>query len=132
MSLNTPSWGDSNVILLVQKDSSSGVLTPQTTTNGAAPVVANSVNALVGGQSAAISISSTSAQSSAITTGFVTVTPTVDCFFRQGANPTSLSNGTDDFLLANNKYRISGVPNGNKLAFVTTGAAGTVYITPGG
>ena len=101
-------------------------------TGGGAHVIAASIVALAGGQSVSVAISSTSAQSAATTTGFATVTPTVDCFFRQGASPTALSDGTDDFLIANNKYRINGITSGNKLAFKTTSATGTVYITPGG
>jgi len=87
-----------------------------------------------GGLSQVVSISSTSAQSSALsTTGGVAVlvTPTVDCFVRQGSNPTAVNNGTDMLLLGGNTYRLSGIVNGNKLAFITSGAVGSVYITPG-
>lgn len=90
-----------------------------------------SIRALSGGQSEAKSLSGTSIQSSAITTGSVIVTPTVDCYFRAGSNPTALSNGTDQLLLGGNQYRIIGITSGNKLAFITTGNTGTVYITPG-
>lgn len=92
----------------------------------------HSIAALTGGQSASVAISSTSAQSAAITTGGALVTPTVDCFMRQGVNPTALSNGTDQLLLANNTYRVGYIENDNKLAFITTAATGSVYITPGG
>jgi hypothetical protein len=98
---------------------------------GAVYVQAQSIVALTGGQSAAVAISAVSAQSAAITMPSVVVTPTVDCFFRQGANPTALSNGTDQILLATNSYRISGIVSGNKLAFITASGSGTVYITPG-
>ena len=108
-----------------------GEIVKQDFTSGAAHVAANSLSALTGGQSSAVSISGTSAQSAAITTGIAVVTPTVDCFFRQGSNPTALSNGTDQLLLGGNTYRISGITSGNELAFITTGATGTVYITPG-
>ncbi|MCR4307672.1 MAG: hypothetical protein NUV80_03855 [Candidatus Berkelbacteria bacterium] len=85
-----------------------------------------------GGQSQSLSISSTSASSAAINTSHAVIMPTVDCFFRAGLSPTALSTGVDDFLLANNKYRVGGIPMGHKLAFITTAATGTVYITPGG
>jgi hypothetical protein len=101
------------------------------TDDGAAHVQSQSIVVLTGGQSAAVSISTTSAQSAAITTPSVVVTPTVDCFFRQGANPTALSDGTDQILLATNSYRLSGIVSGNKLAFITASGTGTVYITPG-
>lgn len=87
-----------------------------------------------GGTSSVVSISGTSAQSGALTTAAekdfsVIVTPTTDCFVRQGANPTAVSDGTDQILLAYQQRRIS-VKNGNKLAFKTTGATGSVYLTP--
>ena len=83
-----------------------------------------------GGRSQALSISSTSAQSAVMKTSEVIATPTVDVFVRQGANPTALSDGTDIFLLANATYRLAVTP-GNKLAFKTTSASGTVYLTQG-
>jgi hypothetical protein len=105
-------------------------------TGGASPsspnlVSESSIFANTGGTSQAVSISSVSAQSSAITDGFAVVTPTTDCFFRAGANPTALSNGTDQILLGGNTYRITNITSGHKLAFITTSATGTVYITPG-
>jgi hypothetical protein len=84
-----------------------------------------------GGASEDLAISGVSAQSAAITAGEALVTPTVDCFVRQGSNPTALADGTDIFLLANVSVRLSGILNGYKLAFITSGAAGTVYISPG-
>ena len=92
-----------------------------------------SLVALTGTQSEPVTISATSAESSAILTSTVVVTPSVDCFFRQGTDGanTALSDGTDQILLAFNSYRITGVVSGNTLAFKTTGASGTVYVTPG-
>ena len=87
------------------------------------------------GLSQAVAIGITSAQSAAIfpvnalSPTFVVVTPTVDCFVRQGTAPTAVSDGTDLFLLGQGTYRLS-LPPGNKLAFKTTGATGTVYLTP--
>lgn len=95
-------------------------------------VNADSIWSLTGGQSESVAISGTSAQSAAITGTHAVVTPTIDCFFRQGASPTALADGTDQILLGGNQYRISGIVNGNLLAFITTGGTGTVYITPGG
>lgn len=90
-----------------------------------------SIRALSGGQCQAVSISGTSAQSASITTGNVIVTPTVDCYFRASANPTALSDGTDQLLLGGVQYRIVGIASGHKLAFKTTGATGTAHIAPG-
>lgn len=83
------------------------------------------------GLSQAVSISGTSAQSAVINASEVVVTPTADCFVRQGTNPTATSDGTDLFLLGLTSYRL-GIARGAKLAFKTTGATGSVYITPGG
>ena len=82
------------------------------------------------GTSQALIVSSTSAQSAVALTTSVVATPTVDCFVRQGANPTALADGTDMFLLALTSYRLA-LPRGNKLAFVTSSATGTAYLTPG-
>lgn len=60
----------------------------------------------------------------------VLVYPTVDCFMRQGANPVAVVD-TDIPLAGGALYRLSGVVTGNKLAFITSGAAGSVWIYPG-
>lgn len=83
-----------------------------------------------GGKSQALAISGTSAQSSAINSNYALVTVTTACFARQGANPTATSDGTDIYLAPDTTYRVN-VTKGNKLAFKTSGATGTAYITPG-
>lgn len=60
---------------------------------------------------------------------YVTLYNTVDCFIRQGANPTALSDGTDQILPANNMYRVGPIAPGNRLAIISA-SAGSVYITP--
>lgn len=88
-----------------------------------------SLIAATGGTSAAVAIGTSSAQSAVINAGEVTVHCTVACFFRQGANPTAVSDGTDQYLAADRTYRI-GMSPGNKLAFKTASGSGTVYLTP--
>lgn len=83
-----------------------------------------------GGRSAAVAISSTSAQSAAINSDYALVTLTTAAFVRQGANPTAVSDGTDIYLLADITYRLN-LKKGNKLAFKTSSSSGTAYITPG-
>lgn len=83
-----------------------------------------------GGRSQAVSISGTSAQSTAINAEVVLVTLTTPGFVRQGSNPTATADGTDIYLLADTTYRLN-LKRGNKLAFKTTGGTGTAYITPG-
>ena len=90
----------------------------------------SSINILTGGQTNAVAISTTSAQSAAITEEKVLVYSTVFCFARQGTNPTALSNGTDQPIPAETLIRVP-VTSGNKLAFITATGSGTVYITPG-
>jgi acetyl-CoA acetyltransferase len=91
-----------------------------------------------GGTSQKLAISSTSAQSAAAAAAATEnkgapikylVTPDVNCFVRKAANPTAVSDGTDQLLLANNTYRVE-LMDGEKLAFITTAASGSVYITP--
>jgi hypothetical protein len=50
---------------------------------------------------------------------------------RQGTNPNALATGVDQFIPANTLLRVDNIIGGNKLAFKTTAASGTVYITPG-
>ena len=83
-----------------------------------------------GARSQAVSISGTSAQSTDIDAEVVLVTLTTPGFVRQGRNPTSTSDGTDIYLLADTTYRLN-LKRGNKLAFNTTGGTGTAYLTPG-
>lgn len=91
-----------------------------------------------GGTSQKIAISATSAQSNAAAAGSsenkggpikYVITPDTDCFVRKGANPTAVSDGTDQLLKANTRYRVE-LMDGEKMAFVTSAAAGFVYITP--
>lgn len=96
------------------------------------PKFNDEIQSTAGGQSETVSISGTSAQSSAIGAGSCTIYSTVDCYYREGSNPTALADGTDDFIPGGNKIRITGILSTNKLAFITGGASGTVYITPGG
>ena len=86
----------------------------------------NYPNIAIGGACQKIAISSTSAQSASIP-NVVHITPTVDCFVREDVNPVALSNGTDHFLAAGATQEFK-IKNGNKLAFITTAATGTVYI----
>lgn len=83
-----------------------------------------------GGKSQALSISGTSAKSTAINAPYAVITVTTACFMRQGADPTATSDGTDLYLVPDTTYRVN-LTQGNKLAFKTSGASGTAYITPG-
>lgn len=65
----------------------------------------------------------------ALGTDVVVITATADCFFRKGSNPVATSDGTDQFLIAKNTYRIFGLLATDKLSF-NGATACDVYITP--
>ena len=82
-----------------------------------------------------VAISGTSAQSSALVNiagasinDAAVVMSTVDCFVICGDNPTATTSCMP--LLANVQYRLYGWNAGDKMAFITAGSVGTVYITP--
>ena len=56
------------------------------------------------------------------------VMSTVDCFVIEGVNPTATTSCMP--LIANVQYRLYGWNAGEKMAFITAGSVGTVYITP--
>jgi hypothetical protein len=91
-----------------------------------------------GGTSQKLAISAASAQSNAAAAGSsenkggpikYLVTPDTACFVRKGANPTAVADGTDQYLSAGQAYRVE-LMDGEKMAFITSGATGSVYITP--
>ena len=82
-----------------------------------------------------VAISGTSAQSGALVNiagasinDAAVVMSTVDCFVIYGSNPTATTSCMP--LIANVQYRLYGWNAGDKMAFITAGSAGTVYITP--
>lgn len=93
-------------------------------------VFEESVVALKGGTCEAVAVSTTSAESAAITSGRVVLYSSVECFFRQGSNPTALATGVDQILPASTMLRVVDIESGNKLAFKTASGTGTVYIAP--
>lgn len=82
-----------------------------------------------GGTSQKVALSTTSAQSAAINADFVVVTLTAAGFVRGGADPTAVSDGTDQYLPANVPMRLNIKP-GWKLAFILASGTGDAYITP--
>lgn len=97
-----------------------------------------SMDALAGGTSSKVALSTTSAQ------GPVIANPTnhpkgmpVKClvtldatgFLRKGTSPTAVSDGTDQILLANNTYRIE-LMEGERVAAILASGTGNMYFTP--
>jgi hypothetical protein len=82
-----------------------------------------------GGQSQKVAISGTSAQSTSLLCKSVVLCSDIDCFIRQGENPTALDDGTDQFLPAYNMVRYYNFHPGNKIAAIAA-TAGNLYITP--
>lgn len=90
-----------------------------------------SLIATTGGTSSKVAVSTASAQSALISAQYVVVIADVNVFFRRGANPTAVSDGTDQLLIANTPYRLVGHKvGGEKYAFITATGTGNVYITP--
>lgn len=89
-----------------------------------------SMAALTGGLSQKIATSTVSAASGELTCSYAVVTSDADCFFRQGSAPTAVADGTDQFLPAGVPFRIYGITNNNKLAFINASGTGNVYLSP--
>ena len=93
-------------------------------------VIEISLTAQEGGLSSKIALSNLSVQYTVPPKcNSLMVTLDVDCFIRMGTNPTALADGTDQFLLGGNTFRITVSP-GTKVAFISNGGSGYGYITP--
>lgn len=73
---------------------------------------------LVPGQGQKLAVSSTSAQSAALESTSCVVYSDVDCYVRQGSNPTAVADGSDQFIPAGAFVQLAGITKGNKLAFI--------------
>lgn len=76
----------------------------------------------------AVTLSASSAQSTALAEGDWIVLSTVVAFVLRGANPTAVVN-TCPAIPPNVYTRLRGIQEGDKLAFVA-GGAGTAYLWP--
>lgn len=83
-----------------------------------------------GGQSARIAIGAASVQTAVINRPSIVVTCDVAAYIRRGTNPVALADGTDQYLLANQSYRLHGFMPGEKMALIAVGTGGFAYITP--
>lgn len=90
-------------------------------------IISPSISGIIPGVSQAVSISGTSAQSSALgsNTTAAMLCATVACFVALGTSPTAVAN-TSLFLPANVPVFV-GVQGGHKVAVI--GTSGTLYIT---
>ena len=85
----------------------------------------------VGGISQRIEVSGTSAQSTVFSDNTtVYMHNTIGVYVRQGTNPTALATGADLFIPIGT-WRLTGIIDENKLAFITKGGVGEVHLTPG-
>ena len=80
-----------------------------------------------GGTCQELSISSTQAQSAAITGTIVEIVLTTDAYVREGASPVAVNNGTDHFFVQNCVHTVK-ITSGNKLSFITKTLTGTARI----
>jgi hypothetical protein len=76
-----------------------------------------------------VAISTTSAQSGVLAGGNVVLKSTAECFVVRGSNPTATVLCLP--LLADQQYRLTGIAEGERLAFITASGSGTVHITEG-
>lgn len=93
--------------------------------------LSTSFNASAGNDSAIVAASGTSAQSSTYDCGVgknFLITPLVSVYYRWGTNPTAVSTGADQLLVAGNTYRIKAGGTG-KFAFKALASSGNVHIT---
>lgn len=98
-----------------------------------------SIDLLSGGQSVNIAMTTTSAQGPVMTLPTnhppagvpvkVLLTPDTTCFIRKGSNPTALSDGTDQTLLAGNTYRAE-LMVGERIAVILASGTGNLKYTP--
>ena len=96
-------------------------------------MVENSLNVGSASDSQKLILGATSnVASAAINSTSAVVTLTENGFITKGSSPVAVGDGTDQYLLANVSYRITGITSGEQLAFYGDGTAGLVYITPGG
>lgn len=81
------------------------------------------------GASQKIAISTTAAQSAAITASIIELTPTVDCYVRTGTSPTAVNTGVDHFLLGGTTqfFRFN---SGEKISIIADSGAGVIHISP--
>src|SRR4051812_37841083 len=91
-----------------------------------------------GGNGQKVAVTGASAQSTALSLkptpvsgtdarDSVLIYATIDCFVRNGANPTAVVD-TDIPLIGGNMVRLSGIKDGEKLAFISSGAVGSVWV----
>ncbi len=77
----------------------------------------------------AVSVSTTSAQSTALLQRDYLVTVTALVFVMRGTNPTAVS-GTSMALAPNIPYVLKGIQENDKLAFVAPTGTASAYLTP--
>lgn len=83
-----------------------------------------------GGFAQKVDVSTVSAQSAALDgVSTAILVATTSCFVKAGDNPTALATGVDPYLSVGMPYRVRFVP-GQKLAFISTGGTGQVFIIP--
>lgn len=83
----------------------------------------------IDGTSQVVSLSTSSAQSSAIDGAWVDVTCSADCFVALGANPTATTT-TSRLLSGGQTYRLKLWTTSLKVAGILASGTGSLYVTP--
>lgn len=89
-----------------------------------------SFEAILPGTSQAVAFTGSSSQSAALgaSTTLVRLFCTADCFIKIASNPTALADGTSMFVAAG-IIDFIGVQPSQKIAVISNGTSGTLYIT---
>lgn len=77
-----------------------------------------------------LAFTDTSAQSTAVTSRFVRIVATEDCYYIIGADPTAVTNGASAFLPAG-VCEVVRIEPGQKIAAIRSTTNGTMNIIPG-
>jgi hypothetical protein len=111
------------------------------TSDGSGPYICTGTNMVLAGGGALVGLSGGQSQklelaggvsspSAAIGASFATLLVDVPAFFRVGAAPVAVVNGTDQYIPANQLFRIGPFAATDKIAVIAA-EVGNAYISPG-
>lgn len=92
-------------------------------------VYMQSLNVDAGNASQKVALSTSHAESTAISAPFLLLFADTACFIRAGTAPVALGTGADMYLPANIQYRCPWT-DGNKISAIALTGTGNLYISP--
>lgn len=123
MAMNTVIYGESTTATITTGSTTKPALERQKITNGAA-LVSDAIS-LSGNAQGTVSLSTTAAQSAALTGGVYDVWSDVDCYIKVAATANDVTTSTGYLLRANNTIPII-VPDQEKLGGIVASGTGTL------